>query len=228
MNTKFLFVSAAIAATAFSCAHKSDIAQTEFTGKRALSSSHDCDAEKFIKRVDAKCDLSGNDQSRIRNDAKYCKNVISKGNNLELVILDKTGDLAIIDTRQRGSHGEKCARGRFSFGSGFEDMKVVDGYVYLVSEVGNLYVYSSFSRKLYMILSSGGNPYAEVNPVLSIEGKKIVDNKRTGEGHPGLTVNLKNGNPATWDSDRLNDPLNTQLRQVFASEVTGLSIFNDK
>ena len=228
MKTKNLLFTVAIATVGFACSSSQKTTEVashaDSTGARTIASK-ECDEDAFISRVDAKCSLSNNDKKRIRDSAKYCKNLISKGNNLEIVILDKTGDIAIIDTKAPGKHGQKCASGRFEFGSGFEQMKLADGYAFLVTEVGNLYVYSSFTRKLYMILSSGGHPYAETTPVVSIEGTTVTKN---GESHPGVIAHLKNGGSPTWSSDRLNSPSNDQLRQVSATEVTGLSIFNDK
>lgn len=217
MNTlKFLVLTAIAAGMGFGCSTAKDASVA-----RNIASKKECDADKFVARVNKACGLSGNDQKRIRDDAKYCKQLQSKGNVLEIAILDKTGDLAVMDTKAYASDGRKCARNRFQMGTGVETLKVIDGYAYMVTEIGNLYVFSSYTQNLYEILTGKGNHYADTDPVVGLEGTTV-------NSGPAVKVQLKSGQSPIWDSARLNNPNSDQVRRVYADDVTGLSIFNDK
>ncbi|MBS1964185.1 MAG: hypothetical protein JST04_18375 [Bdellovibrionales bacterium] len=226
MKTK-IFSAIALTILGFGCAHNQDVATQDGSVDREVASSG-CDAQRFIDRVNKECDpgnggkfLSNNDEKRIRDDAKFCKQVQSSGNLLEVAILDRTGDLAVIDTKG-WQFGEKCSRSRFHYGSGFEDMLIADGYVYLSTAMRNAMVYSSYTKNLYMLASKSGNLYSDVDPVVGLKGNNST-------GHPGCEIQLRSGNNPVWDNARIQSSVGgKQFIIQSQSPISGKSIFNDK
>jgi len=110
MNTKFLFVSAAIAATAFSCAHKTDVAQSDRAPNRSIA--NDNYVEPLYENDYAKIstltlqEKGGKNNDDLENCGGHATLVRENG-NLHLLIRDSNcGSYSLSDGIERRLDGK--------------------------------------------------------------------------------------------------------------------------
>lgn len=219
MNTKIMNFGSAIlfAMLGFACSTPSNTAPNNTTATNTAPVVRDiasgkCDAEAFVNRIRAKCTLSNNDASRIKRNGEYCKQL---ANRFQIVTMENSGDVVVLDT-------QTCDRTKYEVdASGIDTLKIIQSYAYMTSRDGQLYIYSSHSKKFFELRSNSGNSYSRANQ------SNVIDLKG-GQGGTIVTTTHANGAKQDWDSDKINSMDSKRLRQLqFWTYGTNGSVYND-